>query len=352
MKDVLVTVVMPVYNSEVYLKESLDSLINQKYQNIEIICVDDGSTDDSLRILEDYQNRDKRIKVLKQKNQFAGVARNNGMKHANGKYIMFLDSDDIFERNMIYNLVRKAEKHNTDIIFFGFYHFTNNINKRSMMGIPYKNKKIISPLEKKDTIFQIAQGIPWNKFYNKNFILNSGVKFQDLSSNNDIFFSKMTALVADKILFDNKRYTNYRIGNKKSTQGSYKLSSGNYTKSIVSMYEEMIKRDIYEIYEESFQKYVLDSFLEIFLKCDDFQSHNIVINKISKALVYMNIDNSNKVLDSHSARNIFNKILENDLEGTISEHIMYLKSNFISKKSIEYRLGKEALKRFKIKVYE
>lgn len=110
MIDQLVSIVMPIYNAENYLKDSLDSLISQKYKNLEIICVDDGSTDNSLRILENYKRIDDRIKILKQKNQFAGVARNNGLDHANGKYIMFLDSDDIFEKSMISNLVKKAEK--------------------------------------------------------------------------------------------------------------------------------------------------------------------------------------------------------------------------------------------------
>lgn len=154
MIDQLVSIVMPIYNAENYLKDSLDSLISQKYKNLEIICVDDGSTDNSLRILENYKRIDDRIKILKQKNQFAGVARNNGLDHANGKYIMFLDSDDIFEKSMISNLVKKAEKNNTDIIFFGFYKFTETIRKRSLIGIPYKNKNVISPLDIKSVVFQ------------------------------------------------------------------------------------------------------------------------------------------------------------------------------------------------------
>ena len=205
MTNQLVSIVMPIYNAENYLKDSIESLINQKYKNLEIICVDDGSTDDSLRILENYKRNDDRIKIIKQKNQFAGVARNNGLNNANGKYIMFLDSDDIFEKNMIYNLVNKAEKYNTDIIFFGFYKFTETIKKRSVIGIPYKNKNVISPIDIKSVIFQKAQGVPWNKFYNREFILNSGIKFQNLKSNNDIFFSKMTTILSNRILFEKKK---------------------------------------------------------------------------------------------------------------------------------------------------
>lgn len=91
--SVAVSVVVPVYNTAQYLNQCVDSLINQTFRDIEFIFVDDGSTDNSVEILEQYQKTDRRIKVLKQKNLHAGVARNNGMKEATGKYIVFLDSD-------------------------------------------------------------------------------------------------------------------------------------------------------------------------------------------------------------------------------------------------------------------
>ena len=90
-KIIKVSVVIPVYNSEKYIEECLDSLINQTLCGIEIICVDDGSEDDSLKILKWYENKYEQISVICQKNQYAGVARNNGMKLAHGKYVIFLD---------------------------------------------------------------------------------------------------------------------------------------------------------------------------------------------------------------------------------------------------------------------
>lgn len=347
----LVSIVMPVYNSESYLKDSIESLINQKYKNLEIICVDDGSTDDSLRILENYKRNDDRIKIIKQKNQYAGVARNNGLKIANGKYIMFLDSDDIFEKNMVYNLVKKAEKHNTDIIFFGFYKFTETIKKRSVIGIPYKNKDVISPLDIKSVVFQKAQGVPWNKFYNKEFILNSGIKFQNLKSNNDIFFSKITTILSNRILFDNKRYTNYRVNNDNSTQGQYDVKSGNYAKAITSMYKEMQNRGIYKTFRNSFEKYVLDSFIEIIYKCKNIDSYKYFMKDAYISLHYMNINKKNETLNNHIAKEIYIKILDKDLEGVIAEHLKYLKDNYVSKNSIEFRVGKYFLKKFKLRNY-
>lgn len=351
MTDQLVSIVMPIYNAEYYLKDSLDSLINQKYKNLEIICVDDGSTDNSLRILKNYKENDDRIKILKQKNQFAGVARNNGLNHANGKYIMFLDSDDIFEKNMVYNLVKKAEKYNTDIIFFGFYKFTETIKKRSVIGIPYNNKNVISPLDIKSVIFQKAQGVPWNKFYNRDFILNSEVKFQNLKSNNDIFFSKITAILSDRILFEKKRYVNYRVNNNNSTQGQYDVKSGNYAKAITSMYKELQNRGIYKTFRKSFEKYVLDSFIEIIYKCENIDSYKYFMKDVCISLNDMNINKKNETLNNHSAKEIYIKILDKDLEGVITEHIRYIKNNYVSKNSIEYRVGKYFLEKLNLRNY-
>ena len=95
-----VSVVLPVYNVENYLKECLDSLVEQTYKDIEIICVDDGSSDSSLKILKEYAVIDNRIIVLEQKNQGAAVARNFGLSVATGEYVSFLDSDDVFSLNL------------------------------------------------------------------------------------------------------------------------------------------------------------------------------------------------------------------------------------------------------------
>ena len=105
-----VSVIIPVYNVEKYLHECLDSLLNQTLKDIEIIAVDDGSTDSSLKILKDYAKKDKRLKVLTQENKGAGAARNLGMKHATGSYLSILDSDDYFDHSMLELLYKKAEK--------------------------------------------------------------------------------------------------------------------------------------------------------------------------------------------------------------------------------------------------
>ena len=96
-----ISVIIPVYNVEKYLPECLESILNQNFQDFEIICVDDGSTDRSLDILQEYKRKDDRFVILQQRHAGAGAARNHGIKLAEGKYIQFLDSDDYFEPTLL-----------------------------------------------------------------------------------------------------------------------------------------------------------------------------------------------------------------------------------------------------------
>ena len=115
----LVSVIIPVYNVEKYLKHCLDSILTNTYKNLEVICIDDGSMDHSLNILEFYKKRDNRVKIIKQKNMGPSAARNKGLDLAKGKYISFVDSDDYISYNAYEILTLVAEKHKLDITIFG-----------------------------------------------------------------------------------------------------------------------------------------------------------------------------------------------------------------------------------------
>lgn len=347
-----VSIVMPVYNSEQYLKETLDSILSQSYKNLELICVDDGSTDRSLDILQKYSNTDQRITIIKQKNQFAGVARNNGFSKVTGKYVLFLDSDDIFERNMLKSVVRIAEKEHTDIVFFGFYHFSTSIKSRSLMGIPYKNKKITSAKEHKNDLFQIGQGVPWNRLYNVEFVRKTNLQFQALQSNNDVFFSKAIMLYAERMIFLNKRYVNYRIRNANSLQGSYKLSSGNFSKCLEAIRQELLKNNLYEDYKISFEKYVVDSFLLILKKASDFKAFMTICEIENRALKQMNITLDSQAIANNPAKHFFSSLLLDNYNDALFMLYRYMQDNYISETSIESKIGRKLLSLFKIKVYE
>ena len=114
------SVIMPVYNVEKFLSIALDSLKNQTFSDFEVICINDGSPDNSLAILEEYTKTDTRFKIINQKNQGPGIARNNGLNNARGKYIVFLDPDDFLNTNSLTILHQVFTSQNPDIIQFNF----------------------------------------------------------------------------------------------------------------------------------------------------------------------------------------------------------------------------------------
>jgi len=136
--DLKISVIMPVYNVEKYLRQSLDSIVLQTYENIEIICVNDGSTDGSLKILEDYAKRDERIRVINQKNQGLSAARNTGYDVATGDYVYFIDTDDYAALGLFEKFVNtvKKERRTIDIFMFnGLFYYEYKTSLRSTIGI-------------------------------------------------------------------------------------------------------------------------------------------------------------------------------------------------------------------------
>ena len=125
----LVSVVIPVYNVEKYLRECVDSVINQTYRHIEIILIDDGSTDSGGDICDEYMSTDSRIRLIHQENHGLGNARNVGLRDATGKYIIFLDSDDYWKLTALGKLVEEAERKNLQIIAFAAQSFCDGIKQ-------------------------------------------------------------------------------------------------------------------------------------------------------------------------------------------------------------------------------
>lgn len=139
----IVSVIIPVYNVEDYLCECIDSVINQTYKNLEIILVDDGSTDSSGKICDDYAEKDERIRVIHKNNSGPSKTRNVGLEHTKGKYIYFLDSDDYIELNALEMLVQAAETNDADLVFFEAHSFSDDgaeINQGYVVKGNYKAK--------------------------------------------------------------------------------------------------------------------------------------------------------------------------------------------------------------------
>ncbi|RAP47500.1 MAG: glycosyltransferase [Methanosphaera sp. rholeuAM6] len=205
-----VSVVIPVYNVEEYLEDCLKSVINQTLSDIEIICVNDGSTDNSLEILNKYSHKDGRIKIISQENQGHAVATNIGMSHAKGKYLFLMDSDDIIKYNTLELTYNKAEECNVDFVLFKAINYDHQSKeyyetKSYSMDEVYEKVKdnIFNYRDVEDLLFTISV-TPWSKLYNRRFIRDNNIIFPEgLIFDDNIFFWEVL-FNAEKVVFLNE----------------------------------------------------------------------------------------------------------------------------------------------------
>jgi glycosyltransferase involved in cell wall biosynthesis len=211
-----ISIIIPIYNIEKYLRQALDSVVNQTLDDIEIICIDDCSTDNSLAIVKEYAQKDDRFVIIEQKeNQGQGVARNIGIERASSKYIMFLDPDDYYELNACEEAFNQIEKFGNDIVFFNYNTLQNRGNFESAR---YKN--VLKNLEYCQKLTPKNDKIPymgycWTKIYNKDFLIQNDCKFTQTRCGEDVPFAVKSTINANSVSVLNKSLYNYRIFFKK-----------------------------------------------------------------------------------------------------------------------------------------
>jgi glycosyltransferase involved in cell wall biosynthesis len=170
----MVTIIVPIYNSEKYIKRCLDSVCAQSYTDLEIILVNDGSTDNSLNILQEYAESDNRIKVVNQENKGVAAARNTGLRNATGDFILYVDSDDWIEKNMVQRMLELME--DADIVFCSSDHADSSekVEKEDSQNIEIWNQK------KQQSEFMKHKrmtGMLWNKLIRRT--LTTGISFNE-----------------------------------------------------------------------------------------------------------------------------------------------------------------------------
>lgn len=218
-KQPMVSVIIPVYNVENYLRECLDSVVNQTLREIELICVDDGSTDGSGAVCEEYAARDARVQVIHKENGGQSSARNCGMDHACGEYVYFLDSDDYIDTDALERLYDLAEEKQLELIVFNRSVFFENAEMEKSHAtldykIDYQNmpKEGISGCE----LFHIMLSqfycccVPL-QFYRRELLQRSGVRFFDGIIHEDELFTPLILVEARRALCINNKYYHRRV---------------------------------------------------------------------------------------------------------------------------------------------
>lgn len=271
-----ISIIIPVYNVENYLKKCLDSCINQTFKNIDIIVVDDGSTDNSLSIAKEYAAKDKRIHLISQKNEGVSVARNKGIENSNSDWIMFLDSDDWLELDALEKMDEIVKKEKCDILITGFYENDSKKEKKSrFLNFNEKHFNKNNNIELiKSAIYEtsISQkkistniGVPWAKLYNRKYLVDNNIKFkkglkrmQDMIFNLDAFYN------SDNIFYNDIPLYHYRLQNNSVTK---KFSKDFYYTSI-----DILKYISNFINKNSLEKELID-----FYKIKSFLLFNEII---------------------------------------------------------------------------
>lgn len=183
-KKIKVSIIIPVYNVEQYLRECLNSVVNQTLADIEIICVNDGSTDNSYEILKEYAAKDSRIILLNQENKGPSVARNIAITQAKGEYLGFVDSDDWVDLNYFEELYNVANKFNAEIACAGFRYVRKN---RMRIRKFFKSQQLIVNIEDKLKVDNIpVQMYIWNKIFKREAWLKTGIMFPEGRNFEDI----------------------------------------------------------------------------------------------------------------------------------------------------------------------
>ena len=217
-----ISIIVPVYNVDRYLRDCLNSLINQTLSDIEIICVNDGSTDSSPRILEEYVARDSRIKVINKENSGYGASMNIGLTAAEGEYIGIVESDDFVKTTMYEELYNLAVKNNADVVKSDWYcYWTDKKESRKSGKISFfKSNKIINACKYKD-LLKLQPSI-WSAIYKREFLESNNIKFLETpgASYQDTSFTFKVFMCAPKIVLTKDAYVYYRQDNINSSCNS------------------------------------------------------------------------------------------------------------------------------------
>lgn len=227
--------IVPIYNSSLYLSECINSILNQDYNNYEIILINDGSTDDSIDICNEYRKKYKNIKLINQKNSGVSIARNNGIQNSNGEYILFVDSDDTIEKNYLSMIEKNIMD---DLTCFGYTLFSKKGKITCVLNETLNNNQIISDILTSNNI----GGYLWNKVFKSTIIKENDLYFEkNIAYCEDLLFVYNYLKCCNSFKYINKSLYNYRL--RKSSVSSNFFNKKN--SSILTVYKYIIKDNYY-----------------------------------------------------------------------------------------------------------
>lgn len=287
--DNKISIIVPVYNGEKYLNTCLNSLSNQTYRNIEIICVNDGSTDNSKKILKEFKNKDSRFKIINQKNAGVSSARNKGNEYVTGKFIMYLDSDDWIDPEACQVALNELLASKADVILWTY---TREFGERSAPKYIFEEKRVVFKENNMDKLRQRFFGLVgnelqhpenadsvvpvWGKLYKSSLILNNNIKFIDtkiVGTSEDALFNIEVFRHVKKAIYIEKFFNHYRKTNETSFTTGYKKELPNQWNQLFTIMANYIKdENLNKTYTEALNNRIVLSIIGLGL--NEVKSNN------------------------------------------------------------------------------
>ena len=309
-----ISVIIPVFNTAKYLSNCLDSVLSQSLIDIEVICINDGSTDNSLEILNDYASRDDRITVINQKNAGLSACRNRGVEHSSSQYILFLDSDDYIKKDCLEKLYDISKSQSLDVLMFKLINFNDETNEKSTYNyfdMPFLKKmvgeNVFNWMDIENRLFDISVTAP-GKLFKRDLIKDidfpEGLIFED-----NLFFTKV-ALKANRMYFLDEYIYFRRIRNDSITNSYFKDFS-----DVITIYELMeevlIKENKFQkLHAKLYTRKYRDVYNRFNLTSDEYKED--FFEKLKTSFKKDSEKITDKTLLSKRSLEIFNSAIESD----------------------------------------
>lgn len=288
-----ITVIVPVYNVEKYLRQCLDSIINQTFKDIEIICVNDCTPDNSQLILDEYAKKDSRIKLLKnEQNMGLGRTRNIALNFVNSPYIFFVDSDDWLEENALEELYNAITETDSNLAYANFRDIhENKIIEKNLKNIlqerniVIEDKKIFTNIDIRKACFRKVPNFSWYKLYKKEFLDKNNIRFASYKYEDQIFSIK-AKLLSERNVYVDKVLYNYRIQN----ESIMRTSKVPYLDIYNDINNLLIELNLKEELKEEFDTYVESIFTMTIKKLkfiEKIKLYNQVKKLLTKKQIYL-----------------------------------------------------------------
>lgn len=310
-----VSVIIPVYNMEKYLVECLDSICNQTLKEIEIILVNDESTDNSLKILKEYEKKDHRIIVVNNIHQGggAGSARNAGLAIATGEYLSILDSDDYFDLKLLEKTYKKAIACSADIVYYDAEIFNNN-TKSTLHSLTKRNdlfplKEVFNWEDFPEIFLFPFHTVAWRYLFSRELINDYELCFQTIPLVDDAYFVKVALMCAKRITLLNEPLVYYRKNHNESQSTFGYKSAISAPKAFLEIKVKLEELNIFKEVQNGFTINIIEMCQFYFSNCQDMESFNNLFNVLQKEYI--------KSLELE--RSVTNNLLNIDIDKWISQ---------------------------------